>query len=170
MKRFFKISALVLLIAFATVACKPLSEQIEINKCELASLDNVHLGAGQLSLGTNLKLEADNSSCRDITLQKLSARIYSKGGKEVAQVIFDGKKGEDKPTLHRRSSEEVEIPLEITFDNPLSALSLAAMTLVDYGEKGYTVSYDCTIGAGCFRKKFSGTKVPIEDFVKMLEK
>ncbi len=170
MKRFFKISALIFAFALTTVACKPLSEQIEINRCELASLDNVHLGSGQLSLGTNLKVEADNSSSRDITLQKLSARIYSKGDQEVAQVIFDGKKGEVKPTLHRHSSEEVSIPLEITFDNPLSALSLAAMTLVDYGEKGYTVSYDCTIGAGCLRKKFSGTKVPIENFVKMLEK
>ena len=170
MKRFFKISAIGFLIAFATMSCTPLSEQIEINRCELASLDNVSLGSGQLSLGTNLKLEADNSSCRDITLQKLSARIYSKGGKEVAQVVFNAEKGEPKPTLHRRSSEEVLIPVEITFDNPLSALSLAAMTLADYGEKGYTVSYDCTIGTGLFGKKFSGTKVPIEDFVKMLEK
>lgn len=170
MKKFFKISILVIVIAIAAVACKPVSEQIEVTGCEMESLESVRLGAGQLIFGTVLTLDASNASAMDITLKKLNAHVYSKSGKSVAAVKFDGKKNKIKPVLHRHSEEQVQIPLEVSFDNPLSALSLASMALEDYGSKGYTVSYDCTLKAGCFSKRFHEGNVPVEKLVKMIDK
>ena len=170
MKKFFKISVLVFTIALLTASCKPLEEQIAINGCELESLESVSLEAGLMTFGTVLTLDAANTSCSDISLKKLNATILSKSGKEVATVTFSGKKGEKNPTLHHRSSEAVAVPLTVSFDNPLSALSLASMALEDYGKKGYTVNYDCTLRAGCLAKRFVGNNVPIEEIVKMFDK
>ena len=169
MKKIFKISLFVFAIALA-VACKPLSEQIEINGCELESFDGLSLGAGQLNLGTTLQVDGSNSSCRDISLSKFSAEIFSKSGKRVATVTYPKKKGEKLPTLHRRSTESVSIPLQVSFDNPLSALSLASMTLDDYSEKGYTVSYDCTFRSGCLQKRFTADKVPMAELSSVFDK
>ena len=170
MKKFFIISVFVFTIVLVMASCTPLSEQIEIDGCEMASLESVNLGGGRMTFGTILTLSASNASGQDISLAKLDAEVFSKSGKSVATVTFGGKKGEARPTLHRRSAEDVQIPLDITFDNPLSALSLAAMTLEDYGTKGYTVSYDCTLKAGCLSKRFKESNVPIENLVKMLDK
>ena len=170
MRKVFKISLLVFAIVLVLASCKPIQEQIEIKGCELESLESVNLGLGQVTFDTVLKLDAENTSCRDISLARLYARIFTKSGKEVATVTYSGKKGEPKPTLHRRSEESVSIPLELVFDNPLSAISLAAMSLEDYGTKGYTVSYDCTVASGLFRKRFTADKQPIENLVKMFDR
>lgn len=170
MSKFFKISVFVFAIVLGLASCTPIQEQIEIKGCELTSLESVSLGLGQVSFGTVLLVDASNASSRDISVARLYAQIYSRSGKEVATVTYSSQKGEALPTLHRRSEESVEIPLEVIFDNPLSALSLAAMSIEDYGSKGYTVSYDCTLKSGCIRKRFKEEKVPIENLVKMLDK
>ena len=166
MKKFLAIAALVL----SLVACKPISEQININDWSLESADNLSLGLTQLGFDTNLVLEADNNSSMDIRLTKLYAELYNKSDKLVATVELAKAKGETLPVLHRRSSETVAIPLRMNFENPLSILTLAAMSLDDYSEKGYSVTYDCTLKAGCFGKRLQETKVPLATLKKMFEK
>ena len=168
MRRF--LSIIIVAVALVVAACTPLSEQVEVTGCEIDHLESVSLTPGQISLGTTLSLYGRNDSCRDISLKKLSAEVFSKSGKRVATVTYAAKKGEARPTLHRHSQETAEIPLLVCFDNPLSAISLAAMTMDDYGEKGYVVSYDCTIMAGCLSKRFTADRVPIEDLAKQLDK
>lgn len=170
MKKIFKISVFVFAIALVLASCKPVREQVEIKGCELESLEGVSLGLGQVSFNTLLKLDASNASGRDISLARLYATIFTKSGKEVATVTYSGQKGDPLPTLSRRSEQAVDIPLEVVFDNPLSAITLAAMSLDDYAAKGYTVSYDCTLKSGCIKKRFKGEKVPVETIVKMLDK
>ncbi len=166
MKKILVIAALVL----SLVACKPISEQININDWSLESADNLSLGLTQLGFDTNLVLEADNNSSMDIRLTKLYAELYNKSDKLVATVELAREKGETLPVLHRRSSETVAIPLRMNFENPLSILTLAAMSLDDYSEKGYSVTYDCTLKAGCFGKRLQETKVPLATLKKMFEK
>ena len=60
--------------------------------------------------------------------------------------------------------------LKMNFENPLSILTLAAMSIDDYSDKGYSVTYDCTLKAGCFSKRLQDTKVPIATLKKMFEK
>ena len=170
MRKIFKISVFVFAIVLATVACKPIEEQVEIYGCEMESLESVNLGAGRLTFGTILTLDAKNASCSDITLSKLDAKVYTRSGKNVATLQYKHRKGAVRPTLHHRSEESVNVPLSVSFDNPLSALTLAAMTLDDYASKGYTVSYDCTLRAGLMAKRFRETNVPIDNLVKMLDK
>ena len=166
MKKILVIAALVL----SLVGCKPISEQININDWSLESADNLSLGLTQLGFDTNLVLEADNNSSMDIRLTKLYAELYNKSDKLVATVELAKAKGETLPVLHRRSSETVAIPLRMNFENPLSILTLAAMSLDDYSEKGYSVTYDCTLRAGCFGKRLQETKVPLATLKKMFEK
>ncbi len=166
MKKILVIAALVL----SLVACKPISEQININDWSLESADNLSLGLTQLGFDTNLVLEADNNSSMDIRLTKLYAELYNRSDKLVATVELATAKGETLPVLHRRSSETVAIPLRMNFENPLSILTLAAMSLDDYSEKGYSVTYDCTLKAGCFGKRLQETKVPLATLKKMFEK
>ena len=166
MRKFLAIALVVISLA----ACKPISEQINIHDYSIEKLDNVSLGLSQLSLDTNLMLEADNNSAYDLSLTKLFAELYNKSDKKVATVTLATKKGEAKPTLHRRTSEEVAVPLKVDFANPLSAITLVAMSLEEYGERGYTVDYDLTLKAGCFKKRFQGHDVPVKELVKMLQK
>ena len=166
MKRILAILAL----ALALVSCKPIQEQINIHDWSLASLDGVSLAQKQLKLGTSLTLDADNASCQDISITKLYAEIFNKNGKRVATVELGGEKGDPNPTLHRRTSEKVTVPLLVGFDNPLSAITLAAMSMEEYAEKGYTVTYDCTLKAGLFAKRFRDENVPAATLVKMFER
>ena len=166
MKRFFAI----ILVAAALVSCKPLQEQITVNDCNLESLDNVSLGNNQLKLGTSLTIDANNESCRNISVTKLYAELFNKNGKRVATIELACAKGDPKPTLHRRSSEVVSVPLLVGFDNPLSAITLAAMSPEDFAEKGYKVTYDATLKAGLMSKRFRDEKVPVEQLVKMFER
>lgn len=165
MKRFLAIA----LIVFSFVACKPIDEQINIHDYTLENPNNVALGLSQLSLDTKLLLDADNNSGLNIVLTDLSASLFNKNGKKVADIALGTKKGEKKPTLHRKTSEQVEIPLKVDFDNPLSALTLLAMSVDDFGEKGYTVDYDLTLKAGCLKKRFSENEVPVKELVKKLQ-
>lgn len=166
MKKILAIAALML----SLVACKPISEQININDWSLDSADNLSLGLTQLGFDTNLVLEADNNSAMDIRLTKLYAELYNKSDKLVATIELDKTRGETLPVLHRHSSETVAIPLSINFENPLSILTMAAMSLDDYSEKGYSVTYDCTLKAGCFSKRLQEVKVPLATLKKMFEK
>ena len=166
MKRFFAIALLVLSLS----ACKPISEQIVVRDYSLDKPGNVALGLSQLSLESALLLEADNFSGMNVTLKAFEAELYNKSDKKVADISLATKRGESKPVLHRKSSETVSVPLRVDFDNPLSAITLVAMSLEDFGEKGYTVDYDCTLKAGCLKKRFQGHKVPVETLIKMLER
>lgn len=152
------------------VSCKPIQEQINIHDWSLESLDGVSLAQKQLKLGTSLTLDADNASCQDISISKLFAEIFNKNGKRVATIELAGEKGSSNPTLHRRTSEKVNVPLLVGFDNPLSAITLASMSVEEYAEKGYTVTYDCTLKAGIFSKRFRDEKVPVATLVKMFER
>ena len=165
-----KLNILFVAIALLAAACTPLSEQVEVTGCDIESLESVSLASGQISLGTTLSLDGRNDSCRDLSLVKLYAEVFSRSGKRVAIVSFEAEKGEKRPTLHRHSTETVEIPLLVSFDNPLSALSFAAMTIEEYGEKGYTLSYDCTLKAGCLKKRFTEDKVPVEYLAKQFDR
>lgn len=166
MKKILVIAALVL----SLVACKPLSEQVVINDWSLDNPDNLSLGLTQLGFDTDLVIEADNNSSMDIRLAKLYAELYNKSDKLVATIELAREKGETLPVLHRRSSEAVAIPLRMNFENPLSILTLAAMSIDDYSEKGYSVSYDCTLKAGCLKKRLQDEKVPVAKLKKMLDK
>lgn len=152
------------------VSCKPIQEQINIHDWSLESLDGVSLAQKQLKLGTSLTLDADNASCQDISISKLFAEIFNKNGKRVATIELAGEKDSSNPTLHRRTSEKVNVPLLVGFDNPLSAITLASMSVEEYAEKGYTVTYDCTLKAGIFSKRFRDEKVPVATLVKMFER
>ena len=160
----------IVLFVFSLVACKPLSEQINVHDYSLENVDNVALGLSQISADANLLIEADNSSNMDITLSDLSAELYTRSGKKVATVGLATKRGEAKPVLHRKTSEQVTVPLKIDFDSPLSAITLLAMSMQDYGEKGYTVDYDLTLRAGCFKKRFQQDSVPVRELVNKLQK
>ena len=166
MKRFFAI----ILVVAALVSCKPLEEQITVNDCNLESLDNVSIAQSQLKLGTSLTIDAENESCQNISVTKLYAELFNKNEKRVATIELAGEKGDPKPTLHSRSSEKVSVPLLIGFDSPLSVITLSTMSLDDYAEKGYTVTYDCTLTAGIVSKRFRDEKVPVARLVKMLER
>lgn len=166
MKRVFAI----IVLAFAFVACTPIQEQITVNDYSLESLENVFLAQKQLQMGTSLMVDADNASCLNITLAELNAELFNRSGKRVATVTLDTRKGEKKPTLHRKSSEQVTIPLLVGLDNPLSAITLASMSPDDFAEKGYTLDYDCTFRAGLFSKRMHDTKVPVDQLVKMLQR
>ncbi|MBO4557232.1 MAG: hypothetical protein J5693_01325 [Bacteroidales bacterium] len=168
MRRNFKIIAFVFAIALSLASCKPLHEQISINDYSLDNLGSISVGLTQLSVGADLNVDADNASCYDIVLKKLYAQIYSKNGKLFATVTLDAKKDIGKPTLKRRSSQLVDIPLQIEFESPLSALALADLDA--FVKRGYTVNYDCTLKAGIFQKRFKEEDVPLEQLVKMLEK
>ena len=166
MKRFFAI----ILVAAALVSCKPLQEQITVNDCNLEGLDNVSLASKQLKLGTSLTIDAENESCQNISVTKLYAELFNKNDKRVATIELGCEKGNPKPTLHRRSSEKVSVPLLVGFDSPLSVITLGTMSLDDFAEKGYTVTYDATLKAGLVSKRFRDTKVPVAHLVKMLER
>ena len=166
MKRFF----VILLLVAAFAACTPIQEQIKVNDCTLAGLDNLSLEQKQIQVSGSLMLDAENASCSDITLKAFGAELFNRSGKRVATLVLDTHKGEKKPVLHHKSGEQIIIPLKVGFDNPLSAIALAAMGLEDYATKGYTVDYDCTVCAGCFPKRLKGSKVPVEELLKMLER
>lgn len=166
MKRFLAI----ILVALALASCKPIQEQINVNDWSIESLDGLSLAQKQLKLGTSLTLDADNASCQDISISKLFAEVFNKNGKRVATIELGGEKGDPNPTLHRRTSEKVTVPLLVGFDNPLSAITLASMSIEEYAEKGYTVTYDCTLKAGIFCKRFRDANVPVATLVKMFEK
>ncbi len=159
----------IVLVLFSLSACKPLSEQINVNDYSLENVGNVALGLSQLSADANLLIDADNASGMDITLSDLTAELYTKSGKKVATVGLATGIGRDKPILHRRTSEQVKVPLKIDFDSPLSAITLLAMSMKDYGEKGYTVDYDLTLKAGIFKKRFRQDSIPVKDLVKTLQ-
>lgn len=166
MRKFLAIA----LVLFSLVACKPINEQINVHDYSFEGLDNIAGGLTQFSMDTNLLLEADNNSGMDIVLTKFEAEVYNKNDKKVATLDLATKKGETKPTLHRKTSEKVAVPLTVDFDSPLSALTLLAMSLDDFSNKGYTVDYDLTLKAGCFKRRFQGHAVPVESLVKMLQK
>lgn len=170
MSKFFKIAAIVFTIALMGVSCTPISEKIAINGCDIEGLESVSLGAGQLNLGTELIVDASNSSALDVSLADFGAEIFSRSGKRVGTVTYVPEKGQKNPTLPRRSEALVHIPLKVSFDNPLSALSLASMTFGDYGDKGYTVSYNCKLKAGLVSKRFKADKVPIADLAKAFDR
>ena len=88
----------------------------------------------------------------------------------MATIELGCEKGDPKPTLHRRSSEVVSVPLLVGFDSPLSIITLSTMSLDDFAEKGYTVTYDATLKAGLMSKRFRDEKVPVEQLVKMFER
>lgn len=163
MKRYF---ALALLI-FSLAACTPLSEQVSVGDCRLESVDRLSMGLSELSLETFLVVDAQNSSNRDITLSEFSAEVFSKSDKKLATVTLAG---ETKPVLPRKSDGEVQIPLQIEFDNPITAITMAAMSIEDYGKKGFTMSYGCTLSSGLFKKRFSGEKVPAGEVINMFSK
>ncbi len=166
MKRYFALA----LLFFSLVACTSLSEQVSVSGCRLESVENLSLGLGELSVGTFLVLDAENSSLRNISISKFSAEIFSKSDKKLATVSLASDHGAQKPTLMRKSAGEVEIPLRIEFDNPVTAITMAAMSLEDYGRKGFTVSYDCIITSGLFKKCFSAEKVPADEVINMFSK
>ena len=166
MKRIFAI----LLVAAAFAACTPIQEQVRVNDCTLANLDNLSLAQKQIQVGGSLLIDAENDSGSDITLTALKAELYNRSGKRVATLALATPKGEKKPVLKRKSAAQVTVPLLVGFDNPLSAIALAAMDLGDYAEKGYTVDYDCTLRAGCLKKRFRDTKVPVEQLIMMFDK
>lgn len=163
MKKFFAIVAL----ALAFASCTPIQEQITVNDFSLESLENVFLAQKQLQMGTCLLVDATNESCWDITLAALNADLFSRNGKRVGTLTLDTRKGEKKPCLHHKTNEQVVIPLLVGLDNPLSAITLAAMSLDDFAEKGYTVDYDCTFRAGIFSKRMHAEKVPVDQLTKM---
>ena len=125
MKKILVIAAFML----SLVACKPISEQININDWSLDNPDNLSVGLTQLGFDTNLLLEADNNSAMDIRLTKLYAELYNRSDKLVATVELAKAKGETLPVLHKRSSETVAVPLKMNFENPLSILTLAGKNI-----------------------------------------
>lgn len=166
MKRYFALA----LLLFSLAACTPLSEQVSVSGCRLESVDNLSMGMGELSVGAFLVVDAENSSSRDISLSEFSAEIFSKSDKKLATITLAAENGAQKPTLPRKSSGEVRLPLQIEFDNPITAITMAAMSLQDYGSKGFTVSYDCTFTSGLIKKHFSAEKVPADEMINMFSK
>ena len=160
----------ILLVAFSLAACKPLNEQINVHDYSLEKVDNVALGLSQLSADANLLIEVDNNSGLDITLSDLAAEVYTRSGKKVATVGLATRIGKARPVIHRKTSEEVEVPLKIDFDSPLSAITLLAMSMQEYGEKGYTVDYDLTLKAGCIKKRFREDNVPVKELLNRLQR
>lgn len=165
MKRFFRHTAFLLLIALAALglsSCeKGQREKRERpDKLEIVSLDKV---SGNILDGLKATMTIKNNTTYNLTIPAAEAFLQY-NGRKIGRLAIDG-----EIVLPRRCATQVEIPIRVTVSNVMSALS--AFKLLSQGEyKGFTVNYNATIKTRTLKIELKDENVTLEEMAKDFNK
>ncbi len=147
MKR-LKYVAVLAVLAVASAGC---IKRGDIRFTGVEDMELRGLSAAEVTVGV------ENASGRNLRVTDAVFELR-RGGSAIGSVTL-----KKEVVVPRRWSGNVTVPLSISLDNPLAALSL--LKALENGGAGFTVSGAATLKTGAFKKTFSIDDEPFRVFM-----
>ena len=161
MKRF---STILIVCALFLTSCADPSSMYRINNMFVEKVEDMKFDSGALCTSIILSIDYANMSSKNITVENISGIVRSSSGKILARI-----KGPEEPTTVPKKSEAiVKVPLEVSFNNPLSI-----MTNIMQGNMGLfkdtSLEIELDVSAGIYHKHVKESDIAIDNFIKQFE-
>jgi len=147
-------------------SCSNGLSDFRINSCSIDKIDNMNLTSGVIGTKAHLTVEYSNPSSKEFDVIAITGKAYLPSGKKLGRIKLP-----DGQSIHidKKCVKKVEVPLQVTFSNPLALLSKSFMgELSDY--KNALIDISITAKMGMQSRTFEKNGITIEQFIGQMQK